>query len=133
MVYVAWPVDCEIVTLATPELHDSDATPPPLDVAIVRSYDADVRVNVPPVEDESVTTTLVAFTTRLSATELVAMVMVASGEVKETFVAFVYVRDAAFARRTTPLARATSNNTATSIISLLFISSKAWVMSVRVD
>jgi len=122
-----------MTTLATPELQESDAVPPPLDVAMVRSYDADVSVNVPPVEEERVIATLVAFTTRLSATEPDAIVRVVAGEVKETFVAFVYVRDAAFARRTTPLARATSKNTATSIISLLFIYSKARAMPVRVD
>jgi hypothetical protein len=30
---VACPVDCEIVTLATPELQESDAVPPPLDAS----------------------------------------------------------------------------------------------------
>ena len=55
-------MDCERVTLAVPEVQDGDAVPPELLDAIVRSYDADVRIKLPPVELESDTMTLVAFT-----------------------------------------------------------------------
>jgi hypothetical protein len=98
MVYVAWPVDCEIATLATPELHDSDATPPPLDVAMVRSYDGDVSVNGPPVEDESVIATLVAFTVSASATDPAAMAKVVAGDERLMVAAALYVSGAASAR-----------------------------------
>jgi hypothetical protein len=65
-------------------LQESAAIPPPLDEAIVRSYDADVSVNVPPVEDERVTATLVAFTVRVLATDPAAMANVVEGDVRLT-------------------------------------------------
>ena len=48
-------------------------------------------VNVPPVELDSVTTTLVAFTVRESATEPDATVNVVLGEESERLVRVVYV------------------------------------------
>jgi hypothetical protein len=72
-----------------PELQERDAVPPALEDAMVRSYDAEVSVNVPPVEDESVTITLVAFTVRPSATEPVEIVSVAVGEFRVTWLLFV--------------------------------------------
>jgi hypothetical protein len=48
-----------------------------------------VRVKLPPVEEESRTATLVAFTVRESATELVVIVRVVEGDVSDTCVLFV--------------------------------------------
>ncbi len=81
-------MDCESVTLATPELQESDAAPPLLDVAMVRSYDADVSVNVPPVEDESVTATLVAVTVRASAIEPGVIVNGVAADARSNWVLF---------------------------------------------
>jgi hypothetical protein len=89
IVYVACPVDCERTMLATPELQVSDAAPPPLDDAAVRSYEGDWSVNVPPVEDESVTTTLVAFTVTASAAEPAVIVKFVEGVESDTVVLFV--------------------------------------------
>jgi len=68
------------VVLTTPCVHEVATLPPLLDVATERSYDGEISVKAPPVEDESVTTTLVAFTCSASAAELVATVRVVAGE-----------------------------------------------------
>jgi hypothetical protein len=67
-----------------PPLHDIIALPPPVEVATERSYEGDRITKLPPVVCESVTATLVAFTTSPSATELVAMVRVAADEDRVT-------------------------------------------------
>ena len=70
--------------LTTPCVLQEVATVPPgLDVATDKSYDGEIRVKVPPVDDESVTATLVAFTCNTSAAEPVAIVRVVAGETIE--------------------------------------------------
>lgn len=60
--YVAWPVAWEMIVLATPDVQEAVTAPPALELAIVRSYVAEVSVKLPPVELDMVTITLVAFT-----------------------------------------------------------------------
>jgi hypothetical protein len=76
------------MAVTVPFEHIFEAVPPPLEEAIVRSYESEVNVKFPPVLEERRTTTLVAFTVSESATEPEAMVSVVAGEERETFVAF---------------------------------------------
>ena len=64
-------------------LQEVATVPPGLDVATDKSYDGEIRVKVPPVDDESVTATLVAFTCSTSAADPVAIVRVVAGETIE--------------------------------------------------
>ncbi len=68
--------------LATPEVQPTVTVPPLELVAIERPSKGEISVKIPPVELESVTATLVAFTVRASATEPVAMVKETAGEDK---------------------------------------------------
>jgi hypothetical protein len=88
-------VDWERVTLAVPDVQESAAVPPELLDAIVRSYVADVSVKFPPVELDSVTITLVAFTWSASATEPAKIVNVVAGELRETVSAVIKLSGAA--------------------------------------
>jgi hypothetical protein len=76
-------------------LQEIVAVPPPLEVATERSYEGDVRIKLPPVELERVTTTLVAFTPRASATEPDVMVRVVEGLVRIMAVLDAKLRGAA--------------------------------------
>jgi hypothetical protein len=69
-------------------LQESDAVPPLLDEATFRPYDADVSVKAPPVEDDSVTAMLEAFTRRESAADPAVMVRIVTGDVRATWVPF---------------------------------------------
>ena len=79
-VYTVDPVVWDSVAVSMPPLQDTFAIPPALEVATERSYEGDKRVKLPPVVCESVTNTLVAFTVRASAAELVAIVSVVGYE-----------------------------------------------------
>lgn len=95
---IVYDVDAEdwvIVVLATPELQLRVTVPPELLVLIDKSLDAEVRVKLPPVELERVATTLVALTTRESATEPDFIVKLIAGEVRETVKSELYVNGAA--------------------------------------
>jgi hypothetical protein len=82
--------------LTTPcVLQEVVTVPPGLDVATDKSYDGEIRVKVPPVDDESVTATLVAFTCSASAAEPVAIVRVVAGEIIEIDSAVAKFKDAA--------------------------------------
>lgn len=81
--YVVWPAAWEMIALATPEVQESVSAPPTLELAIVRSYDGEISVKLPPVELDRVTMTFVAFTWRASATEPVAIVKVVAGELRD--------------------------------------------------
>ena len=63
--------------------------PPVLLVAIEKSREADVRLKLPPVEDESVTITLVAFAVSASAADPDLIVKLIAGEVSATVVSVV--------------------------------------------
>jgi hypothetical protein len=78
-----------------PCVHEVATVPPGLDVATDKSYDGEIRVKVPPVDDESVTATLVAFTCKTSATEPVAIVSTVAGELRETISAVLKLSGAA--------------------------------------
>ncbi len=95
IVYVVEPVVWLIVVDATPEVQLVVTVPPPLELAIVRSKEAEVSENVPPVEEERVTVTFPAFTTNVSAAEFATIVKFATGEVKETVVFVLHASGAA--------------------------------------
>ncbi len=72
-----------MVVLATPELQLWLTVPSALVEAIDKSREAEVSVKLPPVPDESVAITLVAFTVSASATEPDLTVRLIAGEVRE--------------------------------------------------
>jgi len=85
------------VVLATPELQLVETLPPPEEVAMVISREAEVSVKLPSVELERVATTLVACITKTSATDPEATVKLIAGEEREKTVLLVNVSGAALA------------------------------------
>lgn len=81
--------------LTTPDVQELAMVPPPLDVAMERSYDGESSVKLPPVEEDTVMRTLVAFICKTSAAEPVAMVSVVAGETVWTDSAVWKLRGAA--------------------------------------
>ena len=96
-VYTVDPVLWDKVAVSMPPLQERATLPPPLDVATERSYDGERMMKLPPVVCESVTTTLVAFIWRTSATEPVAIVSVVAGDDKVTDSAVAKFSGAAWA------------------------------------
>jgi len=92
-VYVSEPLVCVIVSVSMPDEHVWLRLPP-LPAVEEENACGEVSVKAPPVELERVIATLVAFTTRLSATEPVAIIRVIADELKEIFAALEYVREA---------------------------------------
>ena len=83
-------------------------------------------MKLPPGILESMTRTLVAFTPKASATELVAMVRVVGYEESVIDSAVEKLSGAAWAWRATPPTRMTSNDTIASTLGLPLMESKAW-------
>jgi hypothetical protein len=78
-VYASDPLVCVIVSVSVPD-EQTWLRLPPLPTVEEDSAWGEVSVKVPSVEVESVTETLVAFTTRLSASEPAWMMRVICGE-----------------------------------------------------
>lgn len=95
-VYVSELLGWVIVSLSMPE-EQGCASVPPLPIVELESACGEMSVKGPPVEDERVTRTLVAFTSRKSATDPVAIVSVVEGEVIEMDSAVVKLSGAACA------------------------------------
>ena len=72
--------------LASPEVQLRLTVPPALLETTAMSRDMEVRLKLPPVEDERVMTTLVAFTSTVSAVEFVTIEKSTAGEARETVV-----------------------------------------------